>query len=85
MRTTVRLDEDLMDAVRGLAHRQGTTFTALVDQALRELLLKQSQPARRQPVRLPTFKGNGLQPGVDLDDSARLLDLMGEADVPDRR
>lgn len=25
---------------------------------------------------LPTFAGNGLRPGVDLDDSANLLDLM---------
>jgi hypothetical protein len=30
----------------------------------------------REPVRLPTFDGDGLQPGVDLDDSAALLDLM---------
>ena len=30
----------------------------------------------RQPVRLPTFKGRGLQPGVDLHDSAALLALM---------
>jgi hypothetical protein len=28
------------------------------------------------PVPLPTFRGEGLQPGVDLDDSASLLDLM---------
>jgi hypothetical protein len=27
---------------------------------------------------LPTFKGKGLQPGVDLDDTASLLDLMDE-------
>jgi hypothetical protein len=25
---------------------------------------------------LPSFAGQGLQPGVDLDDSAKLLDLM---------
>jgi len=31
---------------------------------------------------LPTFSGNGLHPGVDLDDSAALLDLM-EGDEPD--
>jgi hypothetical protein len=28
--------------------------------------------------RLVTFKGDGLQPGVDLDDNASLLDLMEE-------
>ncbi len=31
---------------------------------------------------LPTFGGEGLQAGVDLDDSADLLDLMHEGDVP---
>ncbi len=32
--------------------------------------------SRRTPVTLTTFGGSGLQPGVDLDDSAALLDLM---------
>jgi hypothetical protein len=31
---------------------------------------------QRQPVELPTFDGGGLQPGIDLDDSAALLGLM---------
>jgi hypothetical protein len=29
-------------------------------------------------VRLKTFPGSGVRPGVDLDDSASLLDLMGD-------
>ncbi len=33
--------------------------------------------AEAEPVELPTFGGDGLQPGVDLDDSAALLDVMG--------
>ena len=31
---------------------------------------------------LPTFEGQGLQPGVDLDDTAGLLDLMDADDAP---
>jgi hypothetical protein len=31
-------------------------------------------------VDLPTFKGDGLAPGVDLDDSAALLELMERDD-----
>lgn len=34
------------------------------------------------PLPLPTFRGEGLQPGVDLDDTASLLDLMTEGDAP---
>lgn len=33
---------------------------------------------RGAPVRLSTWNGGGLQSGVDLDDSAALLDLMDE-------
>jgi len=33
-------------------------------------------PAASVSVALPTYRGEGLQPGVDLDDSASLLDLM---------
>ncbi len=31
-----------------------------------------------RPLRLKTCKGGGLRPGVDLDDSAALLELMGK-------
>jgi hypothetical protein len=34
-------------------------------------------------VALPTFSGGGLQPGVDLDDTASLFDLMERGDAPD--
>jgi hypothetical protein len=30
---------------------------------------------------LPTFRGEGLQPGVDLDNTASLFDLMDEGDA----
>lgn len=41
-------------------------------------------PASKKPkhVPLPVFKGGGLRPGVDLDNSAALLDLMEEGDAP---
>jgi hypothetical protein len=32
-----------------------------------------------QPVRLPVFQGEGLQPGVQLDSTSRLLGLMDGA------
>ena len=37
----------------------------------------------REPVRLPTVDGDGVQPGVDLDNSADLLDLLDAPDDPD--
>jgi Bacterial antitoxin of type II TA system, VapB len=76
MRTTVRLDEDLLSEVKRLAVEERTTLTAVLEQALREMLARRKQRRDRARVSLPTFKGEGLQPGVDLDDTSALLDLM---------
>ena len=72
-----------MAEVRRFARTKGETLTSVLDRAVRELLLRQTQPAPRRVVQLPTFCGNGLQPGVDLDDTADLLELMDRADGPD--
>jgi len=76
MRTTVRLDDDLLRKTRALAAETGRTLTAVIEDALREALVRQRARRARPRVALPTFKGQGLQPGVDLDDSAGLLDIM---------
>ena len=82
MRTTVRLDERLLREAKALAARERRTLTAVIDDALRQFLARKSAPrAKRAPVKLITFGGGGLRPGVDLDDTAALLDLM-EADLP---
>jgi hypothetical protein len=44
--------------------------------ALRETLARRRAPGKRKPVRLRTMKGNGVRPGVDLDDTASLLEHM---------
>lgn len=75
MRTTIRLDDELLTKAKRAALERGTTLTAVIEDALRRALTPSTEP-RRDDVVLPTFRGNGLQPGVDLDDSASLLDLM---------
>lgn len=35
-----------------------------------------AQSKTKQPIRLKTVSGNGVNPGIDLDDSATLLDIM---------
>jgi Arc/MetJ family transcription regulator len=77
MRTTVRLDDELLTKAKRAAVERGTTLTAVIEDALRRALTP-STDSRHEDVVLPTFRGNGLQPGVDLDDSASLLDLMEE-------
>ena len=79
MRTTIRLDDPLLREAKREASRSGMTLTAMIEEALRERLARTASNAEpRQPVRLKTVGGSGLCPGVDLDDSAALLDLMDE-------
>lgn len=76
MRTTVRLDEHLLAQAKKYAAESGRTLTSLIEDALREAVARRQTPATHKPVRLRTVRGDGLRPGVDLDDTASLLDLM---------
>jgi hypothetical protein len=78
MRTTIRLDEDLLAQAKRHALETGRTLTAVIEDALRESLARRREHGRRAPVRLPTFSGGGLLPGVDLDDAVALRDRMEE-------
>lgn len=77
MRTTVRLDENLLAEAKKHAAESGKTLTSLLEEALRESLARRKPRVKSKPVRLKTVKGGGVRAGVDLDDSAALLDLMG--------
>jgi len=77
MRTTVRLDDNLLAAAKRHAAETGQTLTAVLESALRESLARRAAPVSPRRVRLKTFRGGGVRAGVDLDDSAALLDLMG--------
>ena len=76
MRTMVRLDDELLYRVKQLAAQSGKTMTVVIEDALRKVLARQDSTRDRKPVRLIAVSGNGLQPGVDLDDSANLLAIM---------
>ena len=75
MRTTVDLPDDLLAEAKERAARQGRSLSEVVGDAVRSSFSRIAA-ADREPVELPTFDGGGLQAGVDLDDSAALLDLM---------
>ena len=84
MRITIRLDDELFAQVKHLAAPTGRSLSALIEDALREMLSRQQIAARRDPVSLTTVSGRGLQDGVDVDDSASLLDLMDHFQGPDQ-
>jgi len=78
MRTTVRLPEQLLRQAKRAAQERGETLTCLIEQGLRLVLARSCpQAARRARVILPVSKaGGGMVPGIDLNDSAALLDRM---------
>jgi hypothetical protein len=80
MRTTIHLPDDLLAQAKRAALESGTTLTAVIEEALRERLARRGRSVTA-PVELTTFGGSGLQPGVDLDDSAALLELMERTDA----
>lgn len=77
MRTTIRLDDILLRRAKAQAAANGKSLNDFIADAVRAALAGRARAAGA--VALPTFKGRGLQPGVDLDDSAALLDLMEDA------
>ena len=83
MRTTIRLDAPLLAEAKKLAADRGRTLTAVIEDALREVLARRSQTRPGRKVKFTTFGGKGLRPGVDLDNSAALVDLMESSDDSD--
>lgn len=75
MRTTIRLDQHLLAEAKQLAARTHRTLTAVIEDALREVLTR-ARASTKRTIDLPTCGSGGLQPGVDLDDSARLLEVL---------
>ncbi len=77
MRTTVRLDDRLLERAKREAARRGETLTALIERGLRLVLARPEKHAARSHVEIPVCRaGGGTLPGIDLDDSATLLDIV---------
>jgi hypothetical protein len=77
MRTTVRLEDSLLQRARQEAKRRGVTLTSLLEQGLQLVLRRPLQRSERSVVTLPVCRaGGGVQAGVDLNDSANLLDRL---------
>jgi hypothetical protein len=82
MRTTVRLDENLLARAKEFAAKKRMTFTKLLEESLRSFLAqaKKTTP-NKQRIQLPTFRGTGVHPGVDINNSASLLDIMDGSEI----
>lgn len=76
MRTTVRLDPNLLTLAKQFALDTKRTLTSVIEDALRQLLTKRHARAHHTKIQLETVRGRGVRPGIDLDNTASLLDFM---------
>ncbi len=73
----MRLSDSLLAQAKREAARRNRTLTSLIERGLRMVLAEQRSVRRKHRVSLPECRaGGGTLAGVDLNDSAALLDLM---------
>jgi len=86
MRTTITIDDQLLEEAKVIAARTGRTLGAVIEDALREVIARRREPGTQAPIELPVFRGGaGLRPGINLDSNSDLLDAMEldeEQEVP---
>ena len=76
MRTTLSLDDQLLISAKHRAVEENISLARVIEHALRESLAKPR--GVRETVRLITAPGLGVKPGVDLNNSRSLLDIMND-------
>jgi hypothetical protein len=76
MRTTVRLDDDLLAAAKQRAAADHTTLTSLIEDSLRSTLAPRPRGGGDECFTIRPLGDSATRPGVDLDDSETLRDLM---------
>jgi hypothetical protein len=74
MRTTIRLDDDLLGEAREIAEESRKSLSTFIEDALRAAIARARKSSEAGPLDLPTFGEGGLQPDIDLDQSIALLD-----------
>ncbi len=79
MRTTIRMNDRILREAKITAAKEGLSLTAFIEKAVEDKLYGNPPVENgRSGFELVTFKGGGLCPGVDLDDTSSLLDVMEE-------
>ena len=82
MRTTLRIDDELMKEAKGIAAASGRTLTEVIDDLPRESLARRKQNQRLERVVLPVAEADhALRPGLNLDDTDGLIRAMEEWDA----
>ena len=76
MRTTVSIDDALLAEAKRMALERHCSLGQVLSEALRQFVMNRKARKPSGRTKLTTFKGRGVQPGVDLDSNTSLADLM---------
>lgn len=77
MRTTIDIDEALFLELKRAAAEKRQSLKALVEDAIRLSLSRRESSTRgTAKTAVLTFRGTGVRPGVNLDSTSELLDIM---------
>jgi hypothetical protein len=77
VRTTVSIDDQLLELAKLRAHERHQTLGQFVETAIQHYL--SASRDSRKPPKVPVFtSGTGLVPGVDASSSRGLLDALDE-------
>jgi hypothetical protein len=74
-RTTVRLDQRLLDQAKREAAQRGETLTRLIEDGVRLAIAQRQKPRGAVELHVSTT-GGGLLPGIDLNNNVQLLDIL---------
>ena len=78
IRTTVTLDDDVLEKLKRESRSRGISFKETINEVLRSGLLASRSPAARRKFRVQP-KRMGTRPGLDYDNVPALLEI-GEGD-----
>ncbi|MCC5805669.1 MAG: hypothetical protein JJU00_05000 [Opitutales bacterium] len=79
MRTTISISDELLEEAKRISHERKTTLGNVIEDALRVALRSREKGVAEGPPRpLVTFRGKGVRPGVNVNDSSDLLRVMEE-------
>jgi hypothetical protein len=76
MQTTIQLDGALLAQDTKLPREKGCDLSHFIKETLRDKIAPTPPVAPQPPFRLTTVGGQGVRPGIDLNNSAALLSVM---------
>jgi hypothetical protein len=76
MNITIDLPDNIYDALRNRSVETGNSIDSVIGLVLSDYLLRMNRSNQDSDFMLPTMKLGGLLPGVNLDNSAELLDIL---------